>query len=416
MHIYAYLCILKGILIMKSIASEIHNYIENQPVYNSHIHHLPDSRQVTMTLRELLANSYVRGCAGDTIPEEMSAVNEWLHRVKYRSYFVCLEKALQNLYGIDSPLDTGSWAIYDAFIRERHQEQDWHIKILKDNCRYMTALQDSHWNPGDDNGHPELFKPVFRINSLLYGYDKNAADHNGHNMQVTYHCKTDDIEEYKAFAGNLIREKVRSGCIGLKSAAAYDRTIAVEPATREAAQKALRYMGTNGSDLDILHFQNYMFDYICDLAEMLKLPLQIHTGVALKGSHAMLLQSLIQRHPGTDFVVMHGSYPWVSDIMALSYGCPNVYVDLCWLPLISVTRAQSVLGELMEVCNADKIIWGCDTWTSEESYGALLAFRKVLAETLADKVERGWTDMEGAYQFSRMVLHENAAKLYERKK
>ena len=38
-----------------------------------------------------------------------------------------------------------------------------------------------------------------------------------------------------------------------------------------------------------------------------------------------------------------------------------------------------MLHELIERATLDRIFWGCDTWTAEESFGALLAFRHVLA-------------------------------------
>jgi len=69
---------------------------------------------------------------------------------------------------------------------------------------------------------------------------------------------------------------------------------------------------------------------------------------------------------------------------------PNVFADLSWLPLITSQSATGMLHGLIERATLDRIFWGCDTWTAEESFGALLAFRHVLAATLAEKVIAGF--------------------------
>ena len=77
----------------------------------------------------------------------------------------------------------------------------------------------------------------------------------------------------------------------------------------------------------------------------------------------------------------------VSDIAGLAHVYSNVWADLCWLPLISPTAAHRLMHELIDVCNTDRVVWGCDTWTSEESYGARLAFLEVLSQVLYERVE-----------------------------
>ena len=55
-------------------------------------------------------------------------------------------------------------------------------------------------------------------------------------------------------------------------------------------------------------------------------------------------------------------------------GYPNLYLDLTWIPILLYTASNRVLHQLIEMAQIDKICWGCDTWTLEESYGSLLAF------------------------------------------
>lgn len=390
--------------------SEMYRIIEKEQLVSSHSHHLPDEKHAALGLSEVLQNSYVGWC-GRPIPsgEEKEGITAWLDTVRSRSYFVWLERALMELYGVNERLSADNWNVFDNAIRKAHKDKSWHLRILKEACHYEAILFDAYWSPGDDSGHSELFKPAYRVNSIFFGYDDKATDHNGNNFQVMQGCKTRDIDEYTDLISRTLREKQQAGCVVLKCALAYDRSLAFGYSTKEQAQRA---MNDNPDACQIEAFQNYVFDCICETAAKLDMPIQIHTGLGLMvGSNAMQLQPLIARHPQTTFWLMHGSYPWTSDIAGLAHAYHNVWADICWLPLISPTSAHRLIHELIDVCNADRIVWGCDTWTSEESYGARLAFLDVLSRVLTERVGSGMMSTCDAQRCAKAIMHDNAAKV-----
>jgi len=124
------------------------------------------------------------------------------------------------------------------------------------------------------------------------------------------------------------------------------------------------------------------------------------------------MREVIEKNPDTKFVLFHGSFPWLEDVLALAHNFPNVYPDICWLPLISTSAAIRMVDELIEVGTTEKVCWGCDTWTSEESLGALLAARHVLSSSLAAKVKNGYLTMEDAKKIASRILYYNAKDLY----
>ena len=388
-------------------------YLEEQPVISSHCHHLKADEHQGMGLSGLLRQSYVNWCHVP-VPEgdDPKAIENWLRAVGTRGYFVWLEKALMDIYGISERISASSWESFDRAIRLAHQDPDWHLKLLRDKCRYEAVFMDAYWAPGDDHGHPELFKPVYRVNSLFYGYNQSAMDHNGNNFQRLEGTHIADIDEYLQTMERVLREKKRAGCVAFKCALAYDRGLDFGPGNRAQAQKA---MGQHPEAADIRAFQNLVMDKICQVAEEINIPMQMHTGLGLMNqSRAMVLQPLIARYPQVTFLMMHGGYPWTSDIPGLCNVYANVWVDLCWLPLISTSAAVRFLDELIDVCNADRIIWGCDNWTGEESYAARLAFLEVLTRVLTGRVETGLMRADDARRFGRMVLHDNARALLNR--
>ena len=386
--------------------------LQREAIINSHSHHLHDRDHHSLNLDNVFRNSYVNWCH-KPVPDGNSKdeIGLWLDSVRNRSYFLWLEKALMELYNIEEHLDVETWDIFDEAIRKGHSEEAWHLSILREECNYKAIFLDAFWKPGDDNGHPDLFKPAYRVNSVFYGYNRTAKDHNGNNFQVLHNQSITDIDEYVRLIGDVIHNKKQAGSTVIKCALAYDRSLSFGSGTREGAQKA---MIDDPDEGDIRVFQNYEFDKICEIAAELSMPVQIHTGLGLMtGSNAMQLQPLIARNPNTTFWLMHGSYPWVNDIAGLAHVYPNVWADLCWLPLISPNAAYRLMHELIDVCNADRVVWGCDTWTSEESYGARLAFLEVLSQVLYERVELGRMRQCDAQRYARAIMYDNAARLLE---
>lgn len=62
--------------------------------------------------------------------------------------------------------------------------------------------------------------------------------------------------------------------------------------------------------------------------------------------------------------------------------------------------------------NRRRLTWGCDTWTAEESYGALLAIRSVLTNVLSRRVADGYYTLDYAKRVGRYILHDNAETIY----
>ena len=384
-------------------------HLDTLPVLNTHSHHRPDDFFEQANLDLLLSNGYVAWC-GEPFDNTRTGREQHLNQVRNKSYFVWLERSLQRLYGLEGRLRADNWDEVSKRIAAAYQTPGHNTTLLRQACRYERVVLDTFWSPGDNNGHPDLFAPSFRVNMFHFGYSPTAQDHNGNHPLAHCDRAIDDMDEYIAFVRTTIAAKKEQGCVALKQALAYDRGLDFLPADKAQAQRAFR---PNPKPEDIKAFQDYVFWMICDIAAELDLPLQCHTGLGLlQRTNAMQMQPVIQAHPQTKFVLFHGSYPWTADVCALTHEYRNVYPDLCWLPLISPTSCERLLHELIEVGLADRVCWGCDTWTGEESFGALLAMREVLSTVLAEKVQRGYFAREDAFATAENILLHNANKLY----
>lgn len=394
------------------IRNELMDYMRNHQVINTHSHHLPDNSFREFSLDSLLKRSYVDWCG---VTFDLTGVSrfDYLERVRYKSYFVWLCKSIKELYGFDETLSADNWERISERIKSSHQDDSFHMQILKKDCKYVNIILDAYWNPGSDNGHPDLFFPTFRIDPFFFGYARDAKDHDGNNPSILYGHHPENLADYLLWVRRLVIQKQQQGCIALKSALAYDRDLAFEIVPKEKAEKVFHLKTDEITKEDIINFQNYLFQYICEMAAEFSLSLQCHTGMGqLTNTRAIAMKKIIELNPQTKFVLFHCSYPWMGDVSGLLHVYPNVYPDLCWLPILSPTAAQRMLHELIEIGTADKVCWGCDTWTSEESYGALLAFRSVLARVLEDKIVDGYFSLSDAEKVIDNLMVHNAANLY----
>ncbi len=398
--------------IQSDTGNELMAYVRSHQAINTHSHHLPDSAFKDFSLDSLLKRSYVDWC-GVKFDNTQAGRSAYLEKVRYKSYFIWLQKSIGELYGLDEPLTADNWEKTSRLITASHRDGSFHLRILKEDCKYANILLDTYWEPGGDNGHADVFSPVFRVDPLFFAYAQGAKDHDGNSPATLYGGHPDNLADYLMWVRQLAAQKKSSGCIALKSAVAYDRSLAFRKVTKEQAGKVFRLRADEITKEDIADFQDYLFYYICELAAEFSLPLQCHTGLGqLTGTRAMALKEVIRANPHTRFVLFHCSYPWMDDISGLLHVYPNVYPDLCWLPLLSPSAAQRILHELIEVGTSDKVCWGCDTWTSEESYGALLAFQSVLVKVLQEKIGSGYLSMPDAKQVIDNLMENNAANLY----
>ena len=132
----------------------------------------------------------------------------------------------------------------------------------------------------------------------------------------------------------------------------------------------------------------------------------------ITNTNILQLNDVIKSNPETKFVLLHCGFPWLDDLFPMVDGYQNVYPDLTWVPLLSYTASNRVLHQLIEMSQIDKICWGCDTWTVEESYGSLLAFRFSLCRVLTEKVKDGYLSVSNAKDIIDKILFDNAGKLY----
>lgn len=394
----------------EEIKREIYEYALALKKIDTHCHHIAHIFYDSIGLKEIFDSSYVAWCHKPFGTYEER--RESFRSIRDRSYFIWLERALQRMYSINQPLNEDTWDIFDAAVR-RADAADKHFSRLRGVCGYEHIIEDSYWNYGDNLGDAELFTPTFRINIFMNGFDRTFVDQDRYCITKFFPEPVCDIGEYVEKMRAIITQKHRQGCVSLKCAIAYERGLNFYPVSAADAQIALTTARENLTKKNIDDFQSYIFYRLCEIAAAEDIPFQIHTGLGqIEKTRALYLARAIKDNPNTNFVLFHLSFPYVDDVLSLGHNFDNVYPDICWVPLLSTHTAIDALHRLLDSVNADKLCWGCDTWTAEESYGAVLAMAYALSEALSARIEAGFMTLERAKELCRMILHDNAARIY----
>jgi predicted TIM-barrel fold metal-dependent hydrolase len=225
----------------------------------------------------------------------------------------------------------------------------------------------------------------------------------------------------------------KAGAPAIKFEAAYLRPLnfglAPSAQDREEASKIYaRYAnGSAGSREEVLRVQAVLFRTIALLAGREGLAVHIHTGQGcgnyfdLAGARPTELESVLDDPSlrGTNFVLLHGGAgPYTHEVTVL-IAKPNVYADFSEQDALIPPRALSaVLREWLE-WYPEKVLYGTDLAPGPPErdwdvigYSTNETARKALAIALTGMMNDGEITRERALELARMVLRENAMKLY----
>ncbi len=210
--------------------------------------------------------------------------------------------------------------------------------------------------------------------------------------------------------------------MALKTTLAYSRPLDFAVVSEREAQADFELAMQEPQAAPPRRLSDHMFHHALALASEHGLPVQVHTG-ALAGNRGMidhtrpgLLNPLFVRYPRVKFDLFHTGWPWTGEVAALAKMFPNVTADFCWMWVLSPAGARRALEEMLETVPANKILgFGGDYRYAELTYAHAKMARAGIAEVLAGKVARGWCTAAEAAETARLLLEENAARLFPRK-
>jgi predicted TIM-barrel fold metal-dependent hydrolase len=228
----------------------------------------------------------------------------------------------------------------------------------------------------------------------------------------------EEFESYLSLIDTAIRKYKGRGAPAVKIGTAYERTLLFERVSRDEAARLYARPSTELTLDERKKLQDFMAHYVIGRATEENLPVQIHTGILARNANTLAngnpenLNNLFLEYPETRFVLLHLSFPYMRQAFSLSKMFPTVFLDFCWVPMLSSTAAAEALDEFLDLVPHNKLMWGGDAFRVEEAYAAACRAREVIASVLAARVNRGDMDLQMAVSVSQAILHGNAREFY----
>jgi hypothetical protein len=225
----------------------------------------------------------------------------------------------------------------------------------------------------------------------------------------------------------LERQKM-NGAVAIKYEAAYLRKLDFDnPDQAKARLTYFQYVrGGEPPANDYKALQDFLFFYIARECGRLGLAVHIHciSGAGgfyrQSGSNPLLLETAFNDEGlrKTNFVVVHGGYPFTKEMGSLM-SKPNVYADFSAQTFFTYPRELSETLRNWLESYPDKVLFGTDAFSfgpevdwGEVAWLSNTTARQALALALTGMMNDNEIDRARALELARMVLHDNAAKLY----
>lgn len=226
-----------------------------------------------------------------------------------------------------------------------------------------------------------------------------------------------------------LRRQDAHGAIAAKFELAYLRSLAISnPPHEQAAAIYAKFIGgTDSPDPESYKpLQDYLFRIIALECGRLGMAVHFHSMAgagsyfSIAGGNPMNMEPLFNDPVmrGTNFVMLHGGWPFVHATGALLQK-PNVYLDISQQALVIPAPTLAIwLREWLELF-PDKVLFGTDGYPysaslgwEESTYLAARNAREALGIALTGMERDGEITPARAAEIAHMVMHDNAATLY----
>jgi predicted TIM-barrel fold metal-dependent hydrolase len=331
--------------------------------------------------------------------------------VSYWRHMVVMHQGLFDLPD-DDILDS-NWRALNERIATNTALPDWYDYVTRTRCNLITQVRNVPWY---EDWEPEYFTAVLRMEPALRLHQPEVRS------QFAAHAGDDlgDLAALRRALAAFVQSYVGRGAIGIKLAHAYWRSLYHEPVPEETAAPiwARIVRGEDVPEGEITALQDHIVWFMAGLCADMGLIFQIHTGMQGNWGHIphsdpLHLSNLLRAHRTVKFDLFHAGYPYAREIGVMGKHYPNVWLNACWIYLITMAGSRQILSEWIDLVPAERLLgFGSDVQLPEFIYGHLEMARSCLADVLAEKVERDFLSKRAALDLVRLLLRDSPAALY----
>lgn len=362
------------------------------------------------------------------LDERWAAVTRVWNDVRTTGYGRAVLLAARDLFGIGDINETTYRELSERIALSNRS--GWYQYVLKERANIELAVLQSleEFDPTPlSKIDRQFFAPVVCMNDFIVPCSRVDLQRLERKTDVTIHS----LEHLLTAMDTSFERAVAAGVVGVKVTVALRRSLHFEKVTRADAERVFNRLGLYPVDLiagtqqppvswnEAKPLQDYLMHRVIQQATEHRLPLQIHTGFQvgngnfLDNANPIHLTNLLIEYSEARFDLFHAGYPYQSIMAVLGKNFPNVYVDLCWVHIISPWVARQTLHEWIETVPANKIFaFGGDYTFVEGAYAHARMARGNVALVLAEKIKMGYMTEEEGVELAGKLLRDNAVRFF----
>lgn len=339
--------------------------------------------------------------------EKWRLLKPWYERAWNTAYCECIRIAMRDLFGIQEITDDTIEPLSEKL--NAVNRETWTREVF-DRAGIEIAMNQNLWT---EIAYPRKRYPDLFLCDLADPFSGLEVDALSRDSGIEVGSLADYLRVIDHYFDRFADEAT-----AFKISRAYNRPIFFAEVERSDAERVfdeLLWARDRSSVRDVVALEDFIIHYCIGKAGEHGLPVKIHTGIQdgncndVTRSRPSLLINLFTKYPGVRFDIYHVSWPYSDELMAIAKQFPNVWVDFCWLWIISPSAGRRCLHEVLETVPVGKVHgFGGDFFFVEGSYGHAMIAKREVARVLAEKVVEGRFTEEYALTVARMLLRENA--------
>ncbi len=375
------------------------------PFIDHHCHpYSPDKAELEP---ELLAREFYHGrgdLVGQGAPRTWGASEELRFHLRHMGVVKTMVRQLSRVLGCSADLDTV------AEERNRRTTRDFaaYARLLYEDAGIVGTVVDAGLPP-----HDPLLDLIPGMKLRLFQFEPP--------LQEMLRGASSYSELLKGFQERLDRSVKEDGFIGVKVHLAEQVGFGATPVWEDEAKSIFPRAKAGDAGAYKKLYTAVLTETLIQCRD-LGVPVHLHSGFTgglwngpVYDADPFLLTSFLseKEFTGTKIVLLHAGYPWTKQAGQMAHTFPNVWVDISQVTPWSSVRIVECYKDVMSWAPHSKIVIGSGGHgTPEIAWLAALTAKIALAEVADDGVRLGLMTAEDAETAARMILHDNAARLY----
>ena len=267
------------------------------------------------------------------LADRWAAFEPYWERIRYGTYARAATLTARLVYGVDE-IGAGTYVELSERIAAENTPGIYR-RILVDKCGIRAALTQNALH-----GCEPPLVPVVRYMDKFPFRTPEALEA----LTAEYGQPVRSIEDSLALIGRFLDDALVAGAVGMKI---YARRSSKPDAS--AAENCLKKILAGGTiepdEYDGDPLGNYLLHNAIDMATERNLPIAVHAGVwgDFRKIDCKYLLDFSFAHPRADFDLYHLGMPAIRDAVMIAKNQPNVFLNLCWCPIVSQVQTLSLI-------------------------------------------------------------------------